>query len=352
MKVYQLMISINFSSGEHNEDINKFIRLNSNSLIYNDYRYINLIAEHLSANFHWIVAKIGDDIAGALPFMSKQGPMGCVYNSMAYYGSNGGIIQIDDNINVKEMLLDKFYELGEKNKISCATIITNPLEKDQDFYEKNINYDYKDVRIGQITNLTSLPNNDDFINFFENPRPRNIRRAIREGISIEKSREGWALDFLYKVHSIEMIAKGGLAKKKEFFNTLSNFLNDNQWNIYIGKLNEKPIAALLLLYNNETVEYFTPAIINDYRNTQASSLIIYNAMRDAIKNGFKNWNWGGTWISQDGVYNFKKKWNAQDFPYYYYVKLYNNDLLNKSNDYLKEKYYGFYTVPFSELYEN
>ena len=71
--------------------------------------------------------------------MSKQGSVGTIYNSLAYYGSNGGIIQKDQNINVKKMLLNEYYELAEKNKISCATIITNPLEKDHDFYEKNIN---------------------------------------------------------------------------------------------------------------------------------------------------------------------------------------------------------------------
>ena len=29
-------------------------------------------------------------------------------------------------------------------------------------------------------------------------------------------------------------------------------------------------------------------------------------MVDALKKGMKTWNWGGTWASQSGVYNFKK----------------------------------------------
>ena len=31
-------------------------------------------------------------------------------------------------------------------------------------------------------------------------------------------------------------------------------------------------------------------------------------MASAAKRGMTRWNWGGTWLSQDGVYRFKKGW--------------------------------------------
>ena len=79
------------------------------------------------------------------------------------------------------------------------------------------------------------------------------------------------------------------------------------------------------------------------------SLIIFEAMKDAIKRGQKNWNWGGTWLSQKGVYDFKKKWGAADYPYHYFIKVYDNDLKKFSQKILNENFYGFYTIPYEKL---
>ena len=46
-----------------------------------------------------------------------------------------------------------FYTLAAEAKASSATIITNPLELDSDFYDGKIAYDFRDERIGQITRL-------------------------------------------------------------------------------------------------------------------------------------------------------------------------------------------------------
>ena len=56
------------------------------------------------------------------------------------------------------------------------------------------------------------------------------------------------------------------------------------------------------------------------------SLIIFEAMKDAIKRGQRNWNWGGTWLSQKASMTLKK-WGI-DYPYHYFIKVYDNDLKN------------------------
>ena len=37
------------------------------------------------------------------------------------------------------------------------------------------------------------------------------------------------------------------------------------------------------------------------------ALILNKAFDDAKMKGYKYWNWGGTWLSQKGVFRFKKK---------------------------------------------
>ena len=74
-------------------------------------------------------------------------------------------------------------------------------------------------------------------------------------------------------------------------------------------------------------------------------------MCDAIKERkSQSWNWGGTWKNQDGVYNFKKKWGAEDHIYKYYINYAAKNVKNKINrDILSKDYPFFYTIPFSEL---
>ena len=219
---------------------------------------------------------------------------------------------------------------------------------DAEIYDQHTNATFRDERIGQITHFPSLTNTSELIHHFQNPRPRNIRRAIKEGITIKKEHTS-ALDFLYTTHVDNITAIGGLPKKRHFFETITKHLNKNEWVIFTGSIQDKPVAALLLFYCNKTVEYFTPVIIKEYRNTQALALVIYTAMQDAIQNQYKNWNWGGTWLSQDGVYDFKKRWGTEEYRYYYYTQVFDRQLTSYRPDFLTENYPGFFLIPYKDL---
>jgi hypothetical protein len=72
-------------------------------------------------------------------------------------------------------------------------------------------------------------------------------------------------------------------------------------------------------------------------------------MCDAVDEGYKWWNWGGTWLSQGGVYNFKSRWGTSDHKYFYYTKVYNEALLEYPTGTLLKEYPYFFVVPFNVL---
>ena len=104
----------------------------------------------------------------------------------------------------------------------------------------------------------------------------------------------------------------------------------------------------MLFYFNKSVEYYTPVIVNEYRNLQPLSLLIFEAIKDALKGGYEIWNWGGTWPTQDGVYHFKKMWGSEDLKYFYYVKIFNKDILKIESTILQEEYPYLYCYPFNK----
>lgn len=54
----------------------------------------------------------------------------------------------------------------------------------------------------------------------------------------------------------------------------------------IASLDGRPVAALLLLYFNRTVEYFAPVIEHEYRSRQPLSFLIWQGMLDAVHRGY------------------------------------------------------------------
>ena len=341
------MITIELCSNE--QRIENYLRQCDKSMVYSSPRFVRLVSEHLKAEYNWILAIQRNEVVGILPYLIKDGELGPVYNSMAYFGSNGGVSQNVENKRAKIALIKAFYENAEANDASSATIISNPLMKDSHIYAKYSKYNYLDERIGQITQIGECEQAEDLIKMFQSPRPRNIRKAIKQGVVVNKGNDSESINFLYQTHIQNMRVIGGIPKEKSFFYSLAEKMLHDEWKVYVGTIQGKPVAALLVLYFNKTVEYFTPVVLESYRSTQALSLIIYSAMQDAIELGYDFWNWGGTWLSQGGVYDFKKRWGTLDLPYYYYTRIFNQQLQRVEKSYLLSQYSGFYVVPFSAL---
>ena len=320
-----------------------------NSLVYAAPRFMSLVSGHLRAEVGWLEAKRDGVLVGLLPFLKKEGFLGPVFNSLAYYGSNGGVMQVCEDAEAKAGLIQAFYNEAQKTGGASATIITNPLERDAEFYFRHANHDLLDERIGLVTHFPANVDAETLINSFQDPRPRNIRRAIRDGVTVQRRQDSDALNFLYNTHFQNMQAIGGLPKKKSFFDAIPDAMNEDDWSIHVGMKDGQPVAALLTFSFNQTVEYFTPVICEEFRSTQALSLIIYQAMQDSIRRGLRHWNWGGTWLAQDGVYDFKKRWATTQYSYYYFTRLFNAQARTQTKQALLDGYEGFYVLPFSEL---
>ena len=341
------MMEIEVINGYGSDEIEKFVASHSCSLFYATQSYVEIISKETESSAHWIVVSDQNRILAVLPLMVKAGIYGPVVNSLAYYGSNGGIIASDDN--AKLSALNEFIRFCNRIEACSSTLISNPLMCDSEWYEKNFPYDLRDERIGQFTYFPRDKSEASLMTLFDDPRPRNIRKAQRSGICVESTQSEDAIRFLHLTHSDNIRSIGGIPKSKMFFDRILDQMPRNSWNIYIAIHNNKKIAALLLFYFNNTVEYFTPCIIDEYRSLQALSLIIYRSMVDAMNLGYVRWNWGGTWLKQDGVYAFKKKWSTTDDRYFYFTRLHSKELLQKTSDGLLREYPGFYVVPFSAL---
>ena len=269
---------------------------------------------------------------------------------MPFYGSNGGIIEFNNNEEVKKRLINAHDDIYKRKKCIGSTLITSPFDPGL-FLKTNFEYDYIDSRIGQITEMPENFDPGEALFKKYHSKTRNIiRKAIKSNISVSKEFSTTLFDFLIKTHQENIKALNGIFKPNIFFKLIKEiFEYKKDYKLFTALHNGQPISSLLVLYYNKTVEYFTPVVLKDYRNIHPLSLLIFEAMKDAIVMGYKWWNWGCTWNSQQGVYNFKKSWGTKDFPYYYYVRLTDKKILHYSKDDILEYYKNFYIVPFDKL---
>jgi hypothetical protein len=331
-------------------DFDNFLYKKENSLIYYSKNYLKLLQVFLREQPYVITAKDGSELVGILPYMIKRSvKLGSVINSSPFYGSNGGVMTQEFDSVIYKLLLDKFDEIALENNCITSTFITSPFEKANNWLDTNYKFDCKDYRIGQIT---FLPDKSEKVMDVLHTKTRNtVRKAMKTITRIEYENGLNYLDFIFETHKQNLSAINGIYKPKDFFNKITDtFSYGNQLRIYIGfdEFNN-PITGLMNLYFNKTIEYFCPVTVAKYRELQPLSGLIYNAMQDGVEDKFKFWNWGGTWATQGGVYNFKSRWGTSDLNYYYYTKIYDKNINQIQSTELLQEFPFFFVLPFNQL---
>jgi hypothetical protein len=310
------------------------------SLFYVSTRYRGLLCELLGCQDATLVARGADgEIRGVLPVLWMDGPLGRVVNSLPYYGSNGGVLASDDE--AATALAAAWNGLAAETGALAATIVANPFAPD---VHPDVTSNLHDERIAQWTCL----DDGDPLERVEGSARRNARKAQSAGIVVE--RDPSAFGRLYEIHEANISALGGMPKGRRFFELVRELLrSDDDYDLWVARLDGVVVAALLAFPFNRTVEYFTPAVEHDARPLQPLAAILHEALPHYADCGFSVWNWGGTWHSQESVHRFKRKWGAEDRIYPYFVQLNDETLLDHSQSEILNAYRGFYVVPFSAL---
>jgi hypothetical protein len=319
----------------------KFLESQDSSLFYHSIKYKNFLEDFLGCQSRYLLAYDRDEIVAAFPLMIKEGVFGKVVNSLPYYGSNGGIISKSKLFS--DQLMEEYNQFIAESDIVSAVMVENPLSGERLVPRHNM----RDERIGQFTNIKCSENfEEEIFKRISGNRRNEIRRARKNEVEVFEENE--QLDFIRRIHQNEMKEKNRKYKTDDFFNKIEkHFVAGKDYKVFIARRNQEPIAGLLMFYFNKVTEYFTPVVIANERIYQPMSLILYHAFLDAMSRGYEWFNWGGTWLSQEGVYNFKKQMGAQDFPYNYYIQINNPDILQKDSGEILSMYPDFYVFNFS-----
>ena len=306
------------------------------------------------AEDHYFCAFRDGELVAALPTFLKRGKFGNICNSLPFYGSHGGCLHLDVcEEEIFNRLLQRLNEFLIANDVVTCTIIEPPFEPNAKFYD-SFSAEVFDQRIGQILEFPKFVEHHEIeqnlLSSYHQKTRNMVRKSQKSGFEVYHSGNQEIFQKIHQLHEKNILAIGGIPKTLEVFEAIQRiFVYDQDYRIYFATKDNVVVSALLLFYFKDTVEYFCPATLEEYRSQQPLSLLIHSAMIDAIsERGSKRWNWGGTWLDQVGVYRFKSRWGSKDFPYKYHVKFIKeaDRLTSQSKNELVNQYPNFYTIPF------
>lgn len=316
-------------------DQNNFLKECDNFLMHYSSEYTNFLSSlHSSMEIKILKSYSQDDkLQGIFPYaIFKDDDLGTCVNSLPFYGSHGGPISL--NSEAKENLFTDFFKDISELDPSFTTVIENPFFPLDDEVFKDNGFVVEDDRIGQFTFLPKKI--DDF--------HQKTRNAIRKGqkiqLTIDRKINEKSWIWMQEVHAKSITRLGGKPKSKKIFDALRKNFGD-KIELWTGSLGDDLITGVVIIKYENTIEYFTPVTEEKYRDSQALSALICNLIERFSMEGFKLWNWGGTWRSQEGVYRFKNRWGAEDMVYRYFNRK-KDDISEECLEQFKEKFPYFY----------
>lgn len=290
-------------------------------LIYAAPMFHDFLTAAVGGERHYLLARRGGEICGALPFFQRYAEgVGCVFNSLPWYGTHGACVGVDAGDSAARAALVAAYgECVRKAQPLSSTLILTPDEsRHVSEYLAALQHVVTDGRIGQVTSLpTGVSPTELSVTLVQKTRNlvnKSLRQGFREELG-DESDAAWS--FLSDVHTENLQAIGGKPKPRVHFEKLRAAIPTQHRRLSVAWLGDEPVAALLLLAFNETIEYVTPVIRAEYRSRQPLSFLIWQGMQWAMARHYRWWNWGGTWLTQTSLLHFKSGWGARERPYTY-----------------------------------
>lgn len=294
------------------------------AMIYAAPEFASALQAMVGGNLWFLIVRRNDAIAGMMPYIERTVPgLGRVVNSLPWYGTHGGCLLADPaDDDARRTLLRAFRAATfDEDLLSATVILTSDETSHHATYAGILEPRDVDDRIGQVTVLPPAgPGLEDRLMTAIRQKTRNlVRKALNQGFAEVVTDEPWAWDFLHRTHVENMTAIGGKPKPMHHFTIFRETLPASWRRLSVAMAGDRPVAAMLLFSFNRTVEYITPVIKMEHRAEQPLSFLIWHGLRWAAERGYRLWNWGGTWRSQQSLHHFKAGWGAEDQKYGYLI---------------------------------
>src|SRR5690606_32481893 len=189
--------------------------------------------------------------------------------------------------------------------------------------QKGKNFFVDSSYVYHITELNDDP--AELYKSFHRTKNQGIAKSLKQGLRARFSTENDAIQIFYDLHLKTRKKLGVPIQPKKFFDHIYDEIISKELGfiVIISKDDENNsgkeinLAAGLFMGFNETLTYKYNASDPAYLQYRPNNLIIWSAMQEGIKRGYKLFDFGKSDLSNTGLRSFKDGWAAVEKPLYY-----------------------------------
>jgi hypothetical protein len=216
------------------------------------------------------------------------------------------------------------------------------------------NHDWKSVELRGGQNFTTLSpisctysrhildlcrDADDIFSRFRGSTRRNIKKAIKKGVTVEVLN---TLDSLKEFHRLNLITRKrhGLPPQPLFFfeKVYQHVISKNLGIVVLASYENNIVAGAVFFNLGEKAIFKYGASDKDFHHLRPNNLVMWEAIKWYSENGYKRICLGRTEPGNEGLRRFKAGWGAKEKVERYYKYSYEKNGFMKDSAEIKKIY--------------
>lgn len=288
---------------EDGTEWNAFVASHMHSTNYHHYAWRKVIEKSFGHRTYYLAARNSkSEICGILPLVHMNSTLfGSFLVSLPFF-NYGGLLCNEDGAGVA--LLDK------------ARCMLREVSADHaELRHLHICQEGLATKAHKVTMILDLEKDEETQWKALDAKVRNqVRKAEKSGLKAVTGHID-LLDGFYEVFCRNMRDLGTPVYGKGFFrNILETFPDTSR--IILVMLEGKTVASGMLTWFRDSLEVPWASSIIDYREKCPNNLLYWEAIRFAIRNGTRKFDFGRS-TPGEGTYRFKKQWGAKPVQLYW-----------------------------------
>jgi CelD/BcsL family acetyltransferase involved in cellulose biosynthesis len=176
------------------------------------------------------------------------------------------------------------------------------LDRTADFFHESEKYCFHQLDLS--VDLDTL-----FRRFHKDSTQRKIRRAEREGLSIEEGRSETLVDTFYRLQLLTRRRHQLPPQPRSWFRNLADRFGETL-KIRVASKDRQPVAAILTLRFKDVLVYKYGCSDSLFNNLGGMQLLFWSSIREAKESRLRLFDLGRSDCDNDGLITFKDRWGA------------------------------------------
>ncbi|MEM2292711.1 MAG: peptidoglycan bridge formation glycyltransferase FemA/FemB family protein [Nitrososphaerota archaeon] len=160
----------------------------------------------------------------------------------------------------------------------------------------------------------------------------SIKHAHKMGVKALKINNDLSPYLYYNIHMETAKRLNIPPNPLSFYLNIWRIMTDEYADFFFAFFDNKPVAGIIIFKYKDKAYLYSSGLLKEYKNTYAMSLLIWNAILDLKRKGFRfldmlfHPNKNDKKSPEYGLYLFKRSFGGKEIPVYHYEKIFSPKL--------------------------